>query len=228
MFGPSRFDLGFVRFAYAALTSLAVACGGPIVVAETPPAPTEMASAAPVGASADAGAAPSTMPFHTITITQCTRDRDACQRAGSATAPGAPYRVAFGSGLGTVRMREQAVADLYREIKNRTDLGTHLAAASHHRDRAVPDSGALEPPVEPRPAAATSDPMVDAAYQLIDAVDAQGEVTLDVAHGRRDCKLSLTSDSVDAAPRRCLLVGDPRPGRNDPEGPRGREEKFGR
>lgn len=207
----------------ALLVTLALACGGPIPSAETPssPAPPDLVSAL---ADASAPAA----EFHTITVTLCARDREACQRAQSTGTADPTYRVAFGSGVGTLRSREQALADLYRELKSRTGAGTHLAAAPRRLERPLAD-GSAGPAPPPRPASAGSDPLVDAAFQLIDAVDTQGAVTLDIAHGRPDCKLSMAGEETDAgARRRCLIVEPNRSGRPEPEGPRGREEKFGR
>jgi hypothetical protein len=205
------------------VVALIVACGGPIPSAETPApaAPTETVAGPPDAAS-------TALAFHTITVTLCARDREACQRAQSSGAGEPTYRVAFGSSVGTLRSREQALADLYREIKSRNGAGTHLAAAPHRLERPLADSG-RDPAPAPRPAAGGSDPIVDAAFQLIDAVDTQGAVTLDVAHGRPDCRLSMATEDADAGPRRrCLLFEESRSGRPEPEGPRGREEKFGR
>lgn len=201
---------------------LSVACVGPIPTAETP-SPVA-SSEAPSTDAPDASHAP-TAAFHSITVTLCSRDCEACQRAPS-TGGGTPYRFAFGSSVGTLRTREQVIADLYRELKNRTSAGTNLAAAAH-RLEAPSDGGRFDPggtgPVTPG-----TDPIVDAAFQLMEAVDGQGEVTIDVAHGKLGCKLSFNLLDTDAGGRRCLIVDTSRPSPQEPEGPRGHESKFGR
>jgi hypothetical protein len=211
-----------------ALAAASPACGGPLPTAD---APTQAAGTDAPDAATTSEAAAGT--FHTITVTLCARDRDACRKA-QGTPGEASYRIAFGGSVGTLRSREQATADLYRELRDRTALGTRLVAQRRHLQSPGGDAGPLAPAASPAAAAsATPDPpvsdvLVDAARELIEAVDAEGGVTIDVAHGRPGCKVLLALAESDASTGRCLIKEPPRPGAHDTDAPRGREERFGK
>jgi hypothetical protein len=151
-----------------------------------------------------------------MTVTLCSRDSKTCQlaQAHDTSAASLPYRVSFGTGVGTLRSREQGLADLYREIRDRTAFGTRLVGVSHLLERPATDgaSWASEPVAPPRPSSAEHDPVVDAAYSLMEAVDSEGQVTLDATHSGTTCKLSLAMRSLDGGAGRCLLAGPARPG----------------
>ncbi len=209
-----------------ALVAGAFACGGPMPAVETasqataPPAVRD--PAASVDAVVVAGPA-----FHTMTVTLCSTDPEACHGAQPAEEAGPVYRVSFGTGSGSVRSREQAVANLYREVRDRTGAGTRLVAVAHHLDRHSSSRGAVDPLAPPRPASRAADPLVEAAYDLIEVVDADGQVTVDVAHSGLSCKVSLAARSPDAGAGRCL-VGEPeRPGLHESEGRRQPERRYG-
>lgn len=159
-----------------------------------------------------------------MTVTLCARDSAGCatgDRSGSSETATLDYRVAFGTGIGTLRSREQALADLYREIRDRTGFGTRLVAAGHHLEKRARDGApSVEPSAPPRPPSEGQDPVVEAAFDLMETVDAEGRITLDRAHSASNCKLSLATRDLDAGPGRCLLKGPPRPGLHDDEGPR--------
>ena len=205
-------------------------CGGPIPTVETPLSAVP-ASDPPAGVEAQA-----TGPaFHTITVTLCPREEAGCRgmppvngERGGGSGGGTPaYRVSFGSGAGALRSRDQAVADLYREIRDRTGLGGHLAAEARHLALSPTDagSGAGGGPHARTPG---SDPLVDAAFQLIEAVDTEGQVTVDAARGRADCKLSLlAAGATDGGAGRCVIREPSREGKIAPETPRRAERKFG-
>jgi len=136
------------------------------------------------------------------------------------------YRVSFGTGSGSVRTREQAVADLYREVRDRTGFGTRLLAVRHHLERRQASLEAEDPPASPRVGSTGSDPLVEAAHSLIGAVDADGQVTLDVAHGGASCKVLLAARDLDAGARRCLVGEAERTGAHDSEGQRQPEHRY--
>jgi hypothetical protein len=194
------------------LFALASGCGGPLPTADTPTPPVGAAEAA---ARSDADA-PST--FHTITVTLCAKDVEGCRNAQSA-AGSAAYRIAFGSSLGTLRTRSQAEADLYREVRDRTTLGTHLAAHARHLEAVAVDAGgavaASTPHALPESVDSSgTDVLIDVARTLLAAVDTEGEVTFDVSHARPSCKLSLTAAGADAS-WRCLVREPSHPGAHD-------------
>jgi hypothetical protein len=213
------------------LVSAALACGGPLPAADVP---TQVSSTDGLDA-ATAGDASGGV-FHTITVTLCSRDRDACRKAQGA--PGeVSYRIAFGASAGTLRTREQTTADLYRELRDRTAFGTHLAAERRRLPLPGEDAGGLAPAASIAgapalgPASADKDVLVDAARELVEAVDADGEVTIDVARGRPGCKVSLTlaaSPGLEASAGRCLIRDERRPGAHEDEPARGHEERFGK
>jgi hypothetical protein len=215
----------------AAFVSIACGCGGPLPGADTP----AQAQATPPADATDAATEGSAGPaFHTITVTVCAKDRDGCGKASPAFRDGA-YRIAFGSGIGTLRSHEQATADLYRELRDRTGFGTRLAAQEHLLRTPAEEAGIVVAAITPAPPSSTSsdsastDALVDAARQLMIVVDAAGEVTLDVARGRAGCKLSLSPAGSDGSARRCLMKEPPRSGEREPdEVPRGHEPKPGK
>ena len=166
----------------------ALLCRGLPAAETAAPSPAPSAAAEPAAGAPDGGRVGSA--FHTITITLApARSRPLAAGRPQAALWDSSYRISFGSGVGELRSREQAVADLYREVRDRTGLGTHLAAEPH-RLASLPEAGNVGSSAA-RPGSAGSDPLVDVAFQLIEAVDAEGEVTVDVAHGRPGCKLSL-------------------------------------
>jgi len=223
---PARSLLPLVAIA------LSVGCGGPLPGSE--PRSAEGASlSADGGVSADA-AVVAFAPVHSMTVTACASDPDACRSAGMEVTR-AVYLVAFGAGAGTLRSRDQASADIYRELRDRTGFGTKLMAVPH---RIVPrsDARAIAPGAAPtaRPTSSTPDPLIVASFDLLETVDAEGQITLDVMRGRTTCKVSLASSSaprdggVDGGgSRRCLVNGPDGPERLDEPTPRDREKRFG-
>jgi hypothetical protein len=168
----------------------------------------------------DAGpVAQSSSVARALTVTTCSSSPQLCA-AKSEDSPSAGYYVVSGSGRGAGRSRTQAMADVYREVRDRTSLGEHLHAEPH-----VPGDAQTPPPVG---AIATSgatnagDPIGKCAAQLLEIVDAVGEVTLDVAHGSggRACLVSLGGGAADGGAQ-CLLQAPERPQRQG-QGRRGR------
>jgi hypothetical protein len=131
--------------------------------------------------------------------------------------------VATGGGTGLERSREQALSDVYRELRDRTAFGTKLVAVSHHEGHPA----ATRPSAE-APKTAGTDPLILASFDILEAVDREGRVTLDVFHGRTSCKVALAVSELDAGGRRCLVDG-PEHGSSheDPVTPREREKRFG-
>jgi hypothetical protein len=182
-----------------------------------PHAPQPIASAAlvagPVADLGDAGAV-ANVGHHAVMVTTCAIDKNGCLLAQpSAPPPESSYRVVFGGGVGAIRTRGQAMADLYKEIRDRTESGGHLAAETHHLGDPPPDFEGAK--AAPRSKAAADDPLVEAAFQLMDAVDHDGEVTLDALSQRSasSCKLSIGVPDPDGGAARCLVEA-PAPGSN--------------
>jgi hypothetical protein len=160
------------------------------------------------GAPTDAGSAP-VDTSHAFTVMLCATSPDPCP----ASEAEATYRVIFGSGRGVVRTRGQAMADLYKELRDRLAGGERLDAETHApRDGGTVTTGMGAPT---KPSASDDDPISQCAFQLVDLVDGVGEVTLDVVHGSHGCRVAL-GRTADGGALRCL-VQEPesarRPGR---------------
>jgi len=225
----------FKRSPLRAVSVVAMLTGGcmdhvpPIegVASDTPTSPLEEApslfaadagSASPSTTSADGGTSPH-LPFHVVTVTLCSRDKDTCAlaqaKALDAVGEGSSYRVAFGSTVGSIRSHQQALADVYRELRDRTQWGTHLACQGHSlvestSDGGIPSNAGI--PARPPASNASSDAptgaeaMTSAALQVMLAVDNLGEVTIDVGPTRGGCSVSLSESGAD----RCLVGVPPR------------------
>jgi hypothetical protein len=141
---------------------------------------------------------------HALTITLCSSSAQPCPEAD------ATYRVVFGSGRGAARSRGQAMADLYKELRDRTASGERLDAETH-----APGASRGPAPVGGGSSKASNDdPIAQCAFQLLDLVDGVGEVTLDVVHGSGSdgCRVSL-GRSADGGASRCLVKDPERPHR---------------
>jgi hypothetical protein len=161
-------------------------------------------------AAVDAGsAAQASIPM--MTVARCSSSTEACASDGDLSAT-ENYRVVFGSGRGTIRSREQATAELYKELRDRTKAGQRLHAVTASRG----DAGAAE--IRSVPSAVKSDPSVGdeplilLAVRLMDFVDSAGEVSLDVVHdsGNNGCALSWGGGADGGAPH-CLLEEHQKP-----------------
>ncbi len=105
------------------------------------------------------------------------------------------------------------MAELYKEIRDRTESGEHLEAHPRHLG---------EPPADPAGAAPRSkaragdEPLVEAAFQLMDAVDRDGELTIDplAQRGAHGCRLALGTLDLDAGATHCLLDAPVESGRS--------------
>jgi len=125
----------------------------------------------------------------------------------------AMYHVVFGSGRGVVRTREQAMTDVYRELRDRIDAGERLTVRS--RPRADLGTGAGSHGHPTNPTTPSSDAVAQCAMRLLDAVDGAGAVLVDANHNSRSgCMVSLEESVGDAGVSQCLI--------NEPERPRGR------
>jgi hypothetical protein len=104
------------------------------------------------------------------------------------------------------------MADLYRELRDRTASGAHLAARPRHLDE--PEGGVLPPPDETeirRGAPMENDPLVEAAFELMAVVDREGELTLDTAPSNDPCKVALGGPELpdaSASIARCFVKDD--------------------
>ena len=187
-----------LRFSSVVL-AFVTACGGPLPGAETP-SPLSLAPSGDAGAVADASPA-AFDPYHLLTVSLCERDIEGCKRV-NVIPEGAPYRVALGSSGGERRSHDQAIADLYRELRDRTALGARLVARVHRLDAAPSDAGKGKSSAGAGGKggagsdSVTTDVLIDAARQLMDAVDNAGEVTIDTSHDRPGCKLSFASEAA--------------------------------
>jgi hypothetical protein len=200
------------------IASLAVSAAVAVVACEQrfsasppvlPPADPQAASAGleALLRPADAGARASAVDdSHAMVITLCASSPAACPGVGSAAgadggAPadgesGAGYHVVFGSGRGVMRTRGQALADLYKELRDRTASGERLAARTH-----VPAGTGGST----KAATKDSDALAASASRLLDVVDGVGEVTLDLVHATSGCILSLAREGGDAGAPQCLI-----------------------
>jgi hypothetical protein len=152
-------------------------------------------------APTDAGAA-AVETSRALTITACSSKPAACPASDSESE--GRYEVVFGEGHGDVRTRGQAMADLYKELRDRTTAGERLDAEAH----SASDGGTIPMWSGPssKPSAGNDDPLSQCAFQLLDLVDGVGEVTLDVVHasGRNTCRVSL-GRAPDGGVSRCLI-----------------------
>jgi len=104
------------------------------------------------------------------------------------------------------------MADLYKELRDRTASGERLDAEPR-----APGAGGPLPVGGSSTKANSDDPIAQCAFQLLDLVDGVGEVTLDVVRGSggHGCQVSL-GRTADGGASRCL-VQEPertrRPGR---------------
>jgi len=169
---------------------------------------------APAGADAGPPAAASPVEVtYALTITNCSSIPTACPTSGADASADGTYWVAYGSGRGVVRSREQAKADLYQELRNRTASGQRLNAQAHA-------PGDAQAPVASNRATSKagtgdSDPLATCAVQLLDAVDQAGEVAISVVHGSRSrgCLISLGGSTDDDGAAQCLMKAPEQPKR---------------
>jgi hypothetical protein len=173
----------------------------PESVGPVSPADASVASTVP-GASSPA---PDTS--HAMSIFLCSVRPEECP-AAEERALAASYRVVFGSGRGVIRTREQAMTDLYRELRDRMGAGEQLVAHPHLRaDAGAGDGLGGRPPKATTP---STDALAESALHLLDVVDGAGELTVDVNHASRSgCLLSLASAGGGAAATSRCLIQEP-------------------
>ncbi len=194
------------------LSTIALAVSLACAACDTPPPPAAATPASPAPSALADAPASAVRPFHLITIAGCSRVGAACPPATDAL--GVTYVVAFGTGAGTTRSRQQASAEVYRELRDRTAFGTHLAARARHLDEG--DAGAAPLPDEAplktgQPT--EGEPLVEAAVELMRLVDREGEVTIDSAPSSGACKVALLPrEAPDASTdvERCFLEDEAR------------------
>lgn len=209
---PRRVTLFSVAF--VATTLVATACEERF--SSSPAIAPDSLSPAPSSSSIDAlfdsvivdagAAAPDTS--HALTIALCSSSPEPCPKAEDDVS----YRVVFGSGRGAVRTRGQAMADLYKELRDRTASGERLDAEPH-----APGDGGATPTgagSSTKASAGNDDPIAQCAFQLLDLVDGVGAITVDVVHGSRShgCQVSL-GRTADGGASRCLVQEPERPRR---------------
>lgn len=200
----------------AALSFAASACEGPPPVAQAPSVPELPTSTT----STDAVATP-VRPFHAVTIAQCSREGAECSRAQAMAPPGPAYVVARGTAAGQTRSREQAMADLYRELRDRTAYGSHLVARPRHLDEVDGGAPTADDSDSKVGKSVEGDPLVGAAFELMKLVDREGEITIDGVPSSGSCKVALAErEMLDAsAEDRCFLAEERHQSR--PSGGRG-------
>ena len=142
--------------------------------------------------AATGGGAGATRGHHAMDIvTSCAIPQELLRSAGHVAADrgDVPCRVRP-RGRDDPHARAGDGGFLYKEIRDRMDAGAHLAAEPHHL-------GAPAPIADTEPArmrkSVADDPVVEAAFQLMDAVDQNGEVAIDGVPmmGPSACKLSM-------------------------------------
>jgi hypothetical protein len=147
-----------------------------------------------------------------LTVTICSSNPQACPASDADASATGTYRVVFGSGRGAIRSRGQAMADLYKELRDRTSSGERLNAQPVAPGDAGASAGGGS---TTRGSADSSDPIAQSALHLLDLVDGVGEVTVDVIHGRSTgCMVSLGRLAADGGAPQCLV--------REPERPKGR------
>jgi hypothetical protein len=222
------------------------ACEDRMLLADAPPPPLSSMPRAPQQTGADPTASEGSPPAnappedvadsgpptddspHMVLITACRIDRRGCLRAQPSPPPAtSAYRVVLGGGGGAVRTRGQAMADLYKEIRDRTEAGEHLAAAPHHVGDPPPEDAQDAPRAHSH---AGDDPIVEAAFELMAEVDRDGELTIDSLPRRAPsgCKLALGSLDPDAGSSRCLVEGASSSGSGTGTGTENRPGRSGR
>lgn len=151
---------------------------------------------------------------HAMTITICSSSPQACPASEADASAEAGYLVVFGSGRGAVRSREQAMTDLYQELRNRTTSGERLDA----EPRTPGDSGApiaLGASATTKVSASSGDPLGRCAVRLLAFVDDVGEVDLNIVHGSGStgCMVSLRHSATGNGSSECLVQEPERPHR---------------
>jgi hypothetical protein len=208
---------GFLLFAMALL---GLWCCEEHVSSDPPPRAAESVSSSPdmidkLLGSGTADAGPVAMDSsHALTVTSCSASPQQCPASEADASAEASYRVVFGSGRGAIRGRGQAMADLYRELRDRTALGEKLGAQP--RAPEASDASTVFKGRAPKQASTeNSDPIAHCAFQLLDLVDSVGEVTLDVVHGAGSsgCMVSLGKSPGDGGAVQCLVKEPERPRR---------------
>lgn len=163
-------------------------------------------------AADDAGA---TVPeARAMTVTLCSASPQPCESAEAGASDEGMYRVVFGSGRAVIRSREQAMTDLYKELRDRTTAGERLAAVP----RAPRSSGGAFTTAGGASAKASEgegDDITRCAFHLLDLVDGVGEVVLDVLprFAATGCIVSLGRPGADAGLPQCLIKEPERPKR---------------
>lgn len=147
---------------------------------------------------------------HALIISSCASAGQECAAADADASANAMYRVVFGSGRGVVRSREQATTDVYRELRDRIDAGERLTVRpSPHGDAGPGPSWFGRSTTASTP---SSDALAQSAMRLLDAVDATGELLVDVDHDSRSgCMLSVAQPAGDAGALQCLIQEPDRP-----------------
>ena len=216
LFGVRTLDVE--RLLTIALVAGLLACEQRFSSSPPPLAPGGHAPTSP--AAIDALLAPATRDagpaahdsFHAMTITLCSASPEPCPPSEERASAEASYRVGFGSARATIRSRGQAMADLYKELRARTEAGDRLDAET----RAPGHSGApaaAGPGPTTAPSGDSSDPLTQCAFHLLDLVDGVGEVTLDIVHesGLADCTVSLGNSPGGHGGSQCLIKAPGRP-----------------
>jgi hypothetical protein len=152
---------------------------------------------------------------HAMIVSTCASSTKPCSAAVADAALSNQYFVVFGSGRGVVRSRDQALTDLYEELRNRMEAGERLDVRSG-ASSASTSSGRREQgqPQTSTASGGQGETVIRCAFRLLGLVDEVGQVTLDIVHGMGDkaCLVSLErSRSTEAS--QCLIQAPERPHR---------------
>ena len=148
---------------------------------------------------------------HAMIVSTCASSTKPCSDSVADAAP-SQYFVVFGSGRGVVRSRDQAMTDLYEELRNRIEAGERLDVRSGKASAS--DASAPREQGQTQPSTATSagqgETVTHCALRLLRLVDEVGQMTLDVVHGMGDktCLVSLER-SIEGST--CLIQAPERP-----------------
>jgi hypothetical protein len=178
-----------------------------------PPAPSGALEALLSPAGADAGP-PEAEWSRALTVTLCSASSVPCS-VGDAEAPAeGSYRVVSGSGHAEIRSRGQAMADVYKEVRDRTASGERLDAVPHS-PRATGGAFAAGSGATTKESGDSSDAIAQCAFHLLDLVDGVGGVTLEVVprFGATGCLVSVGRPGGDGGIPHCIIPEPERPNR---------------
>jgi hypothetical protein len=141
-----------------------------------------------------------------MTVTLCSASPQPCAAPDTDASSDDSYRVVFGSGRAEIRSRGQAMADVYKELRDRTTAGERLAViprAPRSSGGAYTASGRASA----RAGGDTGDDISRSAFHLLDLVDGVGEVVVELLprFASSGCIIALGRPGGDGGIPQCLI-----------------------